>query len=405
MTMDPDAGRPRPSLTPPAFPSPLAQPPAGAPSAIPAVGTIPAEVPVPARKGRSAPIWAVGILVVVLIGLVAYFLNAIGPVASLVGMVLALVPLAAVLVAVRLVDRWEPEPRGLVIFAVAWGAVAAVGIALGVDLALSVAFGADSLFDSSFVSGVIQAPVVEEVAKGLGVFLLFVSARRAFDGPVDGVVYGALIGAGFAFTENIQYFAISFIEGGAADTSVTFFVRGILSPFAHVMFTSVTGFALGLAARRGASAGAAFGPWLVGLTGAVALHALWNGSAVLGDFFALYWTLQVPLFAVFILGVLALRREEARLTRARLGDYADAGWFTAQEADMLATPAGRKAALAWAGTLRGDRRDTMKGFITDATALAAARQRAITGRDPHAADDEKLLLTRTAAARTALFAP
>ncbi len=104
-------------------------------------------------------------------------------------------------------------------------------------------------------SAVVQAPIVEEFAKGLGVYLIFVTARRAFDGPVDGVVYGALVGAGFAFTENIQYFAISFIEGGVVDVSTTFFVRGILSPFAHVMFTSVTGFALGLAARRGTGGG------------------------------------------------------------------------------------------------------------------------------------------------------
>ena len=84
---------------------------------------------------------------------------------------------------------------------------------------------------------------------------------------------------------------------------------------------------------------------------------------------------------LFILGVIALRREEARLTRSRLGDYAAAGWFTPQEVDMLATPAGRKAALAWARTLRGDRTALMKRFILDATALAAARQRAISGRD------------------------
>ena len=245
---------------------------------------------------------------------------------------------------------------------------------------------------------------MEEFAKGLGVFLIFVIARRAFDGPVDGIVYGALVGAGFAFTENIQYFALSFIEGGAGDASATFFVRGILSPFAHVMFTSVTGFALGLAARRGASVRRAVGPWVLGMIGATALHALWNGSAVFGDFFALYITLQVPLFAGFVLGIIALRREEARLTRRRLGEYAEAGWFTAQEVDMLATPAGRKAGLAWAQTLRGDRTPLMKGFITDAAALAAARQRAITGRDPRAAQEEAVLLERTSAARAALFA-
>ena len=171
------------------------------------------------------------------------------------------------------------------------------------------------------------------------------------------------------------------------------------------MFTSVTGFALGLAARRGARGGQAVGPWVLGMIGAIALHAFWNGSAVFLDFFVLYLTAQVPLFVLFILGVIALRREEARLTRTRLGDYAAAGWFTAQEVDMLATPAGRKAALAWARSLRGDRTALMKRFILDATALAAARQRAITGRDPRAAEDERVLLARTAEARAALFAP
>lgn len=405
MTLDPGDGRPRPSLNPPDFPSALAQPRHAAPAVIPAATASPAAMPVSPRRGRTAPIWIAGILVVVLVALVAYFLNALGPAASLIGMILALIPLAGVLLAVRLVDRWEPEPRNLVIFAVAWGAIGAVGIALGVDLLLSMVFGSAATPAGEAMSAIIQAPIVEEFGKGLGVYIIFVTARRAFDGPVDGIVYGALIGAGFAFTENIQYFAVSFLEGGAADTTVTFFMRGILSPFAHVMFTSVTGFALGLAARRGATPGGAVGPWVVGMIGATALHALWNGSAVLGDFWGLYWTLQVPLFVGFILGVVALRREESRLTRRRLGEYAEAGWFTAQETDMLATGAGRKAALAWARGLRGDRTGLMKVFIADATGLAAARQRALTGRDPRAAEDERVLLQRTAAARAALFAP
>lgn len=409
MTLPEPSSRPRPSLVPPAFPSPLAQPSHAAPARIapPAAGAphvTAGAAPAP-KAGRSAPIWLFGILLIVLVILIAYFLSALGPVASIIGMVLALLPLAGVLFAVRIVDRWEPEPRGLLVLAVAWGAVAAVGIALGVDLLLVIAFGPDSSPAAEVLSAVVQAPVVEEVGKGLGLLVILAVGRRAFDGPVDGIVYGALIGAGFAFTENIQYFAVSLIDGGVADVSATFFMRGILSPFAHVMFTSVTGFAVGLAVRRGASVGAALGPWAVGLAGAIALHALWNGSAVLGDFFALYLMLQVPLFVLFILGIVFLRREEARLTRTRLSDYAAAGWFTPQEVDMLTTSRGRRAAMEWAATLRGDRQGLMRGFIADATALAAARQRALTGRDPHAAADERMLLERAVAARAALFAP
>lgn len=406
MSFDGRDSPPRSGLTPPDFPSALAQPHLAAPAAIPAPAEQPDALPVRVRRqGVAGWIWVVAVLALALVALVAYFLTFLGPTASVIGMILALVPLGIVLFTVRLIDRWEPEPRRLVAAALGWGAIVAVALALLVDLALTVVFGSDDSLAAEVIAGVVQAPIVEETAKGLGVLLVFLLARRAFDGPVDGVVYGALVGAGFAFTENIQYFAVSLIEGGAAEAGTTFFLRGILSPFAHAMFTSVTGFALGLAARRGVGGGAALGPWLAGLVGAMLLHALWNGSATLGDFWQLYVVLQVPLFLAFVLGVLALRREEARLTRRRLGEYAAAGWFTAQEVDMLATGSGRRAALTWARTLRGDRTAVMRRFIAEATSLAAARQRALTGRDATAAEAESVLLARTVATRAALFTP
>lgn len=399
--------RPDGSAPPAAFPSPLAQPPHGAgayipPSPAPVFASIEAVPALPSR-GRRASIWLFALLAILLIALVGYFLTFLGTGASLIGMIVALVPFAVVLFAVRVIDRWEPEPRGLVVFAVAWGAIASVGIALLVDLGVTLLVGRSDSVARDLFSSVIQAPVVEEGAKALGLLLIFVTARRAIDGPVDGIVYGALVGAGFAFTENIQYFAISYLDGGAGDLTATFFVRGILSPFAHAMFTAVTGFALGLAARRGAAGGRAVGALGLGLLGAIALHAFWNGSVMLGDFFALYLTLQVPLFIGFMIGILALRREEARLTHARLGEYAAAGWFTTQEVDMLATPAGRREAVRWAKNLHTDRSPIMRTFIADATALAAARQRSISGRDAAAAEDENVLLKRTVAARASLL--
>ncbi|RKN68359.1 MULTISPECIES: PrsW family intramembrane metalloprotease [unclassified Microbacterium] len=386
----------------PSYASALAQPtPYEPPAPVPPA---PAEslpaLPVPSKRGRTVSLWLFGFLGFLLLALIGYFGWALGPAASVVGFLLALIPLAIVFLGVRMIDRWEPEPKRIVVFAIAWGAIAAVGLTLLLDLGLTFLFG----IRSDAFSAVVQAPIVEEFWKGLGVFLIFLVARRAFDGPVDGVVYGALVGAGFAFTENIQYFAISLIEGGGEQLTATFVVRALLSPFAHAMFTALTGFAIGLAARRHSSAGSAAAAGLLGMLGAILLHALWNGSATFADFFGLYFTLQVPLFAGFILGIIALRREEARLTKARLGEYAAAGWFTPEEVTMLATPAGRKTGLRWAAQLRGDRRPLMREFIKDATALAAVRQRAITGRDPLATEDERALLIRTRAARAALLA-
>jgi len=68
MTQDPGAARPRPSLTPPAFPSALAQPRVSVGAVIPAAVQSPAALPVPPRAGRTAPIWWFGVLVIVLVG-------------------------------------------------------------------------------------------------------------------------------------------------------------------------------------------------------------------------------------------------------------------------------------------------------------------------------------------------
>ncbi len=375
---------------------PLAPP---APVAQVSAPAIPA-LPVPTKKGRSAWIWLFGVLGFVLLVLIGYFVVALGPGASIVGLLLAIFPLALVFFGIHLIDRWEPEPKGLVAFAIAWGAIAAIALTLGVDLLITLAVG----LRPEEIGAVIQAPIIEEIAKGLGILVIFLMGRRTFDGPVDGIVYGALIGAGFAFTENIQYFAVSLLDGGTAQLTATFFVRGLLSPFAHAMFTSLTGFAMGLAARRHARTGSVVGAGLLGIVGAMLLHGFWNGSAMFADFLFLYIILQVPLFIGFIIAIIALRREEARVTRERLSEYAAAGWFTPQEVTMLGTRAGRKAGLAWAAQLRGDRRPLMRALIKDATALAAVRQRALTGRDPLAAQDEHALLTRTRATRAALLA-
>ncbi|MEW1836236.1 PrsW family intramembrane metalloprotease [Microbacterium sp. NPDC079995] len=382
------------------FPSPLAQPTHSTPAPPPAAPPRP-ELRVPASTGGRIVLWLAAIVLgFIALGLAAYFLTFLGPVAAVLAAILALIPLTLVLLAIRIVDRWEPEPKGLVALALAWGAVGSVAIALGVDLMVGLVVPEVP----ETLSAVLQAPIVEELAKGAGVLLIFVAARRAFDGPVDGVVYGALIGAGFAFTENILYFADSLITGGVESAAYTFFLRGVLSPFAHVMFTAVTGYALGRAARKGLRGGAGSGHWIVGVGGAIALHALWNGSAVFADFFALYAMLQVPLFVLFVVAVVLLRREEARLTRVRLGEYAAAGWFSAGEVDMLATRAGRARAVAWSHTLPGDRSAAMRRFIAEATSLAAARQRVVTGRDPGAAADERVYLERATRARADVLA-
>ncbi|RFA11868.1 hypothetical protein B7R21_10975 [Subtercola boreus] len=364
----------------------------------PAVSPSPAEAPptpvwsAPTPKKPVSTGFVLGVIVLCVLSFVfllvlGYVMLSIGPVAALICGIIALIPLTVVLLVVRLIDRWEPEPRGALWFAFLWGAAASVALALlvdaGVQILVYVASDGQAV-PSDVFGAVVQAPIVEESAKGLGVLLIFLVLRRTFDGPVDGLVYAATVAGGFAFTENILYFGSSLIEGGGVSLGVTFALRGIMGPFAHVMFTSCTGIALGFASRRRGFWPVA-GLFLAGLFCAMLLHALWNGSTVVAEgiegFLFAYAVIQVPLFAVAIVGVVLLRRAEARLTRARLTEYQEAGWFVPAEVDMLSTGRGRRSATAWARRQPVAKTKQMRRFIHDSTALAFTRQRLITGRN------------------------
>jgi RsiW-degrading membrane proteinase PrsW (M82 family) len=359
------------------------------------------------RSGGLTVIGIVGISVLALVGLavLVYLVVGLGPVAFALGGILALVPLAIVFLGVHWIDRWEPEPRGILVFAFLWGAAASVAVALIVGAQLQgvlVAIGGNPSV-SDFLASVVEAPVVEEGAKGLGLLLIFWFARKHFDGPIDGLVYAAWVAGGFAFTENILYFGVQLLTAGGVDGGLAeiFLARGLMSPFAHVMFTACTGIALGFAARRTSAVGAV-GVFLLGLIPAVLLHAFWNGSLYfVSDFYGYYALVQFPLFAGGVLLVLFLRRQEARLTHDRLSEYAAVGWFNRDEINALATGAGRRSARAWANQ-RGVGK-IMHAYTRDATRLAFTRQRIVTGRASIGAEaDEAALLASIVASRAAL---
>ena len=384
---------------PPAPRQPVRHPPVQeSPSPVPAVWSRPTT---PSRTGAIV----LAVLGIVLAGLALlavfiYLTTFLGTGALLFGLILALLPLAVVLFAVRWIDRWDPEPRPALIFALLWGAGISIVTALVFDLGvqITIAASAGALTGSDFTSAVVQAPIVEEVAKGFGVLVLFWAVRRHFDGPLDGVVYAATIAAGFAFSENIQYFGLAMTEGSAQSLGIIFLLRGVFSPFAHVTFTICTGLALGLAARRGTSKGGAFSYFLFGLVPAIALHALWNGATFVlaGDSSLLvyYLVVQVPLFIAAILVVVFLRRQEARVTLRRLHEYAQAGWFTPAEVSMLGTGAGRRQALAWGARQERPKKIAMRRFIADATRLAFVRDRLVRGHGTPALHDHEERLLR-----------
>src|SRR5262249_52130211 len=62
----------------------------------------------------------------------------------------------------------------------------------------------------------ISAPIAEEIAKALGVLLIFWLLRAEFDNMRDGIVYGALVGLGFNWFEVAPWRHMA--HSSAADT-------------------------------------------------------------------------------------------------------------------------------------------------------------------------------------------
>ncbi|WP_064722204.1 PrsW family intramembrane metalloprotease [Paenarthrobacter nicotinovorans] len=338
----------------------------------------------PARPARRSwgtlPLLIVGTVLVLgsLLLVVPFLLGNTGIAGFIIGFLVSLIPLSIVLLTVRVIDRWEPEPPRLLWFAFTWGAAVSIAGTLLIQplFALAAPTGSEEAF--AYFMATVQAPIVEEFTKSLGLLVLILAARKYFDGPVDGVVFAFTIAAGFAFTENILYFGREIASSTDPGTDLVriFILRGVMSPFAHAVFTGTTGLIMGFAARKWHS-GYAVLAFFIGLLPAMFLHNRWNSMGQ--NFLVEYFAVQVPIFLVAVVGVILLRVAEGKLTRQRVLEYARAGWFTPAEVEMLATSRGRRQALRWAAS-RG-RGGQMKAFIKGATALAFTRQRILSGRD------------------------
>ena len=313
---------------------------------------------------------------------------------SLVAFTAALVPVAIVFIAVWWIDRYTPQPRISLVYAFIWGAVGSVALTflIGGPFTSWISPSEPSDVTASFLGAVIQAPVIEESMKSAGLIGLLIWGRRYIAGPIDGVVYAALIAGGFAFTENILYFGNSFHQAQAAgEVDVfwqTFFLRGLLSPFAHVSFTALCGLGLGIAAER-RSLMLYFGLGIGGLSLGMILHALWNGSSFflpvdpaspLAGFLRYYATVQVPIFVLLAGIVLFLRLRERRILRRQLSDYGRAGWFAPAEVDLLVAMGRRRKAEKWAGRHGAVARMGMRDLIRASIELGMQRHSVLHGR-------------------------
>src|ERR1700738_235043 len=212
-------------------------------------------------------------------GLIVIGVTAVTPVGTGIGFALSSVAMTIVVLAYLWLDRWEPEPSRLLVFAFLWGASVAVVSSTSLQLTIEAVINPGQPDAVSPWSVVLGAPLTEEAAKGLFLLLMMTGRRRnELNSLTDCLVYAGLVGAGFAWREDIRYIA----SGQTLGTSlVTAALRLIMAPFAHSLFTTMFGMGVYFALQQRKSL-AKVGCILLGYLGAVVMHGLWNGSSLLG---------------------------------------------------------------------------------------------------------------------------
>lgn len=164
-----------------------------------------------------------------------------GPVLVLIGLLLALIPAAVWLVVFYLQDRAEPEPKQYVLGVFLLGVLLAAAVGQPLIRALDANAWASSSLALRLLAGICIIGITQEFLKYAAVrYSVFSSVE--FDERIDGIIYGAAAGLGYATFLNVDYV----ISNGGVDLGIGA-VRIAVIALAQASFAGVTGYFLGRA--------------------------------------------------------------------------------------------------------------------------------------------------------------
>jgi protease PrsW len=312
--------------------------------------------------------------------------------------VLVLLYAAPVAILIYLLDLYEREPIPLLVASFVWGAVAATTLAAiaNAGWGIVVARLGSPEFASRWTAA-LTAPFVEEILKGVGIVLIVLIARDEVDDVMDGFVYGALCGLGFAIVEDVFYFVAVF-GGDVGGVFQGFFIRVIASGlYSHVLYSGLVGMAIGIVVSRrdDRPLRARLLP-AAALTGAAVLgHFLWNSPIL--EFFPPHpwdgaeWFViplatavkGLPLLFFVVIAVRLAHERERRWLRTTLAAELDGDVLTDDELAILLSPMRRRRARRAMRERAGERAARLlRRLQREQVNLAMVRSRVRSDADP-----------------------
>jgi RsiW-degrading membrane proteinase PrsW (M82 family) len=255
--------------------------------------------------------------------------------------------------AVHRMPRHRRMPFRILVLSAGLGGLVAFGFAAIVNHHV-VTHAPVLLPDSEKYIGLLSAvsSLGEEATKAMAVAVVYLFARRWFDGVVAGIVVGAAVGLGFNLVESVQYMA----PGGDTAMFHHWLRQGVGLAGGHMAFTALTGAGFGAASRlEGGWAKAA--AITAGLVPAICAHFASNYVLITGVHnqvlpsvspavraMAVLPALMVVLQGPFVvLCLLVLRRgQRQQAAEVAAGLHAEAtdgsGAVTTLEVSILASP-------------------------------------------------------------------
>lgn len=220
---------------------------------------------------------------------------------------------------IRSIEKYEPEPWRKIIMAFAWGAIVGVvftfafkvfalgnGDILAVKREYEYAIAGNALM-TVFLVGFLF-PVFGEFLKLLGNF----TVKKEVTEVEDGVIYGAVMGLGFAASANVFYLYVSLRTGGIG-AAAPIVLSSISNMLLHASASGVAGYGLGrMLVKRELVA-----PIIFMLAG-IFIHSSFNmlsfASLMAKETFG-YWTYIGSLVAILIISNLVFKTIRARMLK------------------------------------------------------------------------------------------
>jgi len=188
-------------------------------------------------------------------------------------------------------DSAHPEPRGLIFVTFVAGMIAVILVLPIQQIICSyVSCGSStSVFASFFLA------LAEETVKFLAAYAIALRSR-AFDEPIDAVIFMVTAALGFTALENMLYIFDALTDSGLVHSIITGNMRFIGASLLHIMASAVVGLSLALSFYK--TKYERFRIVFCGLVAATALHTLFNLTIISSSSSNILLTFLVLWFSV-----------------------------------------------------------------------------------------------------------